>query len=108
MKFREAAEFLSPIGTLSGGVIGRTKYARFIRKKYPRAAATSAQLKARDDWRITDAVWQALSPERKTLWNTWKPWYKCYGYNLFMKVNYPRQRSGDPLLPEPPDFPPWV
>ena len=108
MNIAEAALVLGPIGELKGGVLGHTRDTRYLRRKYRPERATSAQKKARADWALADAAWRALSPERKQLWRDWKPWYKCWGYNMFMKVNYPRQRSGDPLLLEPPDYPPWV
>ena len=108
MDIKEAALVLAPIGEIAGGVFGHTYARRHLRRKMRPETATPAQKKAREDWALTDAAWSARSPEEKQLWRDWKPWYKCWGYNMFMKVNYPRQRSGDPLLPEPPDYPPWV
>lgn len=108
MNIKEAAIFLGPLGILRGGVLGHTRATRYLRRRYPPAVASPAQVQARNDWRIVDSSWQALGVDAKALWNNWKPWYKMWGYNLYMKVNYPRQRSGIALLDTPPDYPPWV
>ncbi|MBA7633565.1 hypothetical protein ES703_41133 [subsurface metagenome] len=108
MKISEAALFLGPIGEIRGGVFGRTKYAKYLRRTYRPDIPSPKQLQARTDWSTTDAAWQILTEDNKNLWRAWKSYLMNWGYNRFMKVNYPRQRSGLPLLTEPPDYPPWL
>lgn len=108
MNIKEAAVILGPIGELGGGVLGRTKAAKYLRRKYPPVVASLKQVEARHDWSITDAAWQALDEIQKDRWRAWKSYMKNWGYNRYMKVNYPRQRSALPLLTEPPDHTPWL
>ncbi len=108
MTIKEATIFLAPIGVIKGGVFGHTRATRYLRRKYRPEVASPAQIQARTDWRIVDTSWQVLDEDKKQLWRDWKSYMKCWGYNRYMMVNYPRQRAGSALLDTPPDYPPWL
>jgi len=107
VKTRLAVDILDLIGKLGHAVATRSPSTSSLRRLYRPERATPAQRQARDDWRVVDTAWQALGDLEVTTWNTWRTWDPRTGYSLFMKVNYPRQRAGLPLLTLPPDIPPW-
>jgi hypothetical protein len=108
MRTKLLLDFLDIVGEVGRLIFIHDLSHTGARRHYPKCTPTPAQVAARDDWRYVDSTWQVLDQTHKQLWRTWKPWYPQTGYNLYMKVNYPRYRHSQPILDTPPPYPPWV
>jgi hypothetical protein len=108
MKANTTAIALEALGQVAGIILTPTSSGIIVRRKYPPVKPTSQQAAARAAFTAADDAWATLDEPQKVLWREWKPWYRMWGYSLFMKVNIPRCRAGLPPLIVPPDYPPWA
>lgn len=108
MKVKPSALTIDILGEVVGLILAPRGVSVIARAAYKERRRSPDQVLWSAAFRTADFAWQQLSPERRTAWRAWKPWYRQTGYQLFMRCNIRRAHDGQPLLLDPPDYPPWV